>query len=51
VKIEQGSETSVKIEKTPGEKCTRCWKTLPEVSSKNGICNRCIDVVEQKQAA
>ena len=47
VKIEQGSETTVKIEKTPGEKCVRCWKTLPEVqSSADDLCNRCADVVK-----
>ncbi|MGH1398951.1 MAG: isoleucine--tRNA ligase [Alphaproteobacteria bacterium] len=45
IKIEQGSETTVKIQKTPGEKCQRCWKTLPEVSGNNSICNRCAGVV------
>ena len=55
VRIEQGNETSVKIEKTPGEKCVRCWKTLPEVEdSKDDLCNRCASAVEtlaQEKAA
>ncbi|NCT41671.1 MAG: isoleucine--tRNA ligase [Alphaproteobacteria bacterium] len=42
VRIEQGGETTVKIEKTPGEKCVRCWKTLPEVAQNDEhLCNRC----------
>jgi len=51
VTIEQGGEISVKIEKTPGEKCVRCWKTLPEVETNDSICNRCAAVVGQKKAA
>lgn len=50
VRISSGAP-SVTIEKTPGEKCTRCWKTLPEVADNDGICNRCTDVVSQKKAA
>ncbi|MEM7651499.1 MAG: class I tRNA ligase family protein, partial [Pseudomonadota bacterium] len=51
VKVEQGSETAVKIEKAPGAKCIRCWKVLPEVFENGDICNRCAAVVNQKKAA
>ena len=42
---------SITIEKTPGEKCTRCWKVLPEVETNGDICNRCLDVVKGEKAA
>jgi isoleucyl-tRNA synthetase len=41
----------VKVKKASGEKCTRCWKVLPEVSENGDICNRCLDVVKQEKAA
>ncbi|MGB0719117.1 MAG: isoleucine--tRNA ligase, partial [Bdellovibrionales bacterium] len=33
------------VELAEGEKCTRCWKVLPEVAQNDHICNRCADVV------
>lgn len=51
VKIEKGGETSVAIQKTPGEKCVRCWKVLPEVANNDQICNRCAAVVKYRIAA
>jgi len=38
---------SVIIEKAPGEKCTRCWKVLPEVEENGDLCNRCSGAVAQ----
>lgn len=51
IKIEEG-ENNITIQKTDGEKCARCWKVLPEVSSHpEHICVRCDDTVSKKQAA
>lgn len=39
------------FKKAEGEKCVRCWKVLPEVSTHaDHICKRCDDVVNKKQA-
>ena len=51
VRVEQGDHIAVKIEKTPGEKCNRCWKVLPEVTENGNICKRCANVVKQEKAA
>jgi isoleucyl-tRNA synthetase len=41
-----------KLSKADGEKCLRCWKVLPEVSSHaDHICGRCDDAVNKKEAA
>ena len=29
----------------PKAKCARCWKIMPEVTTEDGICQRCEDVV------
>ncbi len=49
--VKQGDALSVTFAKAEGEKCERCWKVLPEVTSNHGICNRCADAVKQKKAA
>jgi len=52
VTIEQGNALDITFAKAEGEKCVRCWKVLPEVSqSADDLCNRCADVVSQKQEA
>jgi isoleucyl-tRNA synthetase len=46
IKISDG-EAPVTIERSEGDKCSRCWKILPEVGEKEeGLCNRCADAVE-----
>lgn len=50
LQVKEG-DPSVKIEKAPGQKCSRCWKVLPEVSQNGDLCNRCTDVVKEAKAA
>lgn len=51
VKITDGDALEVIFEKADGEKCARCWKILPEVSSHaDHICGRCDSVVNKKVA-
>jgi isoleucyl-tRNA synthetase len=50
--ISEGEGLDIKFQKADGEKCLRCWKVLPEVSSHaDHICGRCDDVVNKKEAA
>ncbi len=50
--IENGDALEIEFAKAEGEKCIRCWKVLPEVSSHaDHICNRCDAVVNKQQAA
>ncbi len=52
VKITDGNDLEIEFQKAEGEKCVRCWKVLPEVAQSNDdLCNRCVSVVHQKQAA
>ena len=52
VEIKNGDGLEIDFQKASGEKCVRCWKVLPEVAqSKDDLCNRCDNVVNQKQAA
>ena len=39
------SQIKVEINLAVGDKCERCWKILPEVSTNDGICRRCNEVV------
>ncbi len=50
VQITSGTP-SITVGKTPGSKCERCWKVLPEVEENGDLCNRCTEVVAQKQKA
>lgn len=50
--VKDGDNLEVDFAKAEGEKCTRCWKVLPEVSNHaDRICNRCDDAVNKKAAA
>ncbi len=43
-------EVAVVVELADGQKCDRCWKTLPEVGSFKAypsLCGRCHDVIQQ----
>lgn len=43
---------SVEFKASDGDKCQRCWKVLPEVSThEHGICMRCASVVEAYKKA
>ena len=41
----------VLVETAMGDKCERCWKILPEVSTHNGVCSRCAEVVKAQMEA
>ncbi len=44
---EDMEEIFIKIKKSEGSKCERCWKVLPEVGEQmEGVCNRCADAVQ-----
>ena len=52
VKVSEGAQTAVKIEKSSNAKCLRCWKFMPEVDDNGGLCDRCATVINsQAQAA
>ncbi|MEC8654118.1 MAG: isoleucine--tRNA ligase [Pseudomonadota bacterium] len=36
---------AVRFAVAEGGKCARCWKVMPEVTTDNVICKRCVDVV------
>jgi isoleucyl-tRNA synthetase len=44
-RIEGIDDVAVVFATADGGKCARCWKITPEVTSEDGICNRCEDVV------
>ncbi len=48
VDIKTGDEITAEVSKTEGIKCTRCWKTLPDVGTLNpaDLCGRCAEVVK-----
>jgi len=39
------ADVAVGFAQAVGGKCARCWKVMPEVTSEDGICGRCEDVV------
>ena len=43
--IEKIETPKITIENADGNKCSRCWKILPEVEPE-GLCNRCEDIVK-----
>jgi isoleucyl-tRNA synthetase len=50
VDLQAGGENGVEVEvaRADGEKCARCWRTVPSVSDRaetEGLCERCIDAV------
>ena len=44
-RVEGIDDVAVVFATADGGKCARCWKITPEVTSEDGICNRCEDVV------
>ena len=44
-RVEGIENAAVAFATAKGGKCARCWKIMPEVTSEDGICNRCDDVV------
>jgi isoleucyl-tRNA synthetase len=43
-----GPELEVVVVRAEGEKCPRCWRTVPSVSSTpgtEGLCDRCVDAI------
>ncbi|MBT6566822.1 MAG: class I tRNA ligase family protein, partial [Candidatus Puniceispirillum sp.] len=38
-------DVAIVFAKADGGKCARCWKILPDVTTEDGICGRCDDVV------
>jgi len=43
------SDVAVSIAVAEGGKCGRCWKITPEVTTEDGICGRCDDVIKAVQ--
>jgi len=41
-----GDEADALFHKAEGDKCPRCWKVLPEVTTQ-GVCDRCHDAVSE----
>jgi len=44
-RVEGVEDVAVAFAAAEGGKCARCWKITPEVTTEDGICNRCEDVV------
>jgi isoleucyl-tRNA synthetase len=43
-----GGDVSVSVSRADGEKCERCWRTVPDVARGGqfaGLCSRCIDAL------
>ena len=48
------ADIGARVSATPGERCERCWRVLPEVGQVPGyddLCGRCADVVDRNKAA
>ena len=43
--VEGIENVAVAFASADGGKCARCWKIMPEVTTEDGICQRCDDVV------
>ena len=40
-----GDAVEVEVRRADGQKCARCWRTVPSVSSEpatEGLCDRCV---------
>ena len=46
--LENYKDIIVNIKKADGKKCNRCWKISEEVKNDNDICNRCDDIIKNK---
>ncbi|MGB7373444.1 isoleucine--tRNA ligase [Pontixanthobacter sp.] len=49
--VTRGQGDKVKIIRTSGYKCGRCWRLLPEVDEDGALCGRCDEVVTAFDAA
>ncbi len=47
VKISDDRNIWIEVLPAQGTKCQRCWRVLPEVSEKESLCQRCLEVVSQ----
>ncbi|MEO6212944.1 MAG: class I tRNA ligase family protein, partial [Vicinamibacterales bacterium] len=50
----EGPEIDVTVTRAEGEKCARCWRIVPSLStapSTDGLCDRCVTAVEGTHAA
>jgi isoleucyl-tRNA synthetase len=47
VVVEKAAVQKITVGRASGGKCARCWKTDPVVTSEEGICQRCDEVVNQ----
>ena len=47
VKVEKAAVQKITVGRASGGKCARCWKTDPVVTSDEGICQRCDEVVNR----
>ncbi len=43
--VTRGQGEAVIVAKTAHEKCSRCWRHLPDVAEEGALCGRCEDVV------
>jgi len=49
--VTRGQGEAVTVTKTTHEKCSRCWRHLPDVAEEGALCGRCDDAVAQLDAA
>jgi isoleucyl-tRNA synthetase len=49
--VTRGQGDSVTVTKTSDQKCSRCWRHLPDVAEEGALCGRCDDVVAQLDSA
>ena len=47
VQVKKAAVQKITVSRASGGKCARCWKTDPVVTSEEGICQRCDEVVNQ----
>jgi isoleucyl-tRNA synthetase len=45
-----GPALEVEVHRAAGEKCARCWRIVPSISSapgSEGLCERCVDALNR----
>ena len=48
LETEGGPDLEILVAKAEGEKCPRCWRIVPSVSSDpdtRGLCDRCVNAI------
>jgi len=48
LEVAGGGDVSVSVSRADGDKCERCWRTVPDVSKSGrfaGLCSRCVDAL------